>query len=133
MKKKNTLKEKLDRSFSTYIRLRDSDENGYIRCYCCGKFLPWKESQNMHFIPRQHMGTRFDEVNCHAGCIKCNYYNNGNIEAYTLHLIRDYNDEIIERLTLKKMIGRKFSDFEYKELTKYYNKEADKIKKMKKL
>lgn len=127
-RKKNTLKDKLDRVFSTYIRLRDADTNGMVRCYCCGKLLPWKESQNMHFIPRQHMGTRFDEVNCNAGCVKCNYYNNGNIEAYTLHLKADHGEEIVERLTLKKTIGRKFADFEYKELIKYYKNEIKKLK-----
>ena len=28
--------DKLDKVFSEYIRLRDADENGYVRCYCCG-------------------------------------------------------------------------------------------------
>lgn len=120
-------KEKLDRVFSKYIRLRDSDNNGYIRCYCCGKPVYWKKSQNMHFIPRQHMGTRFDEVNCHAGCVKCNYYDNGNIEMYTLHLKKDFGDDIVERLVFKKNRGRKFSQFEYKELIKYYSKEIKKL------
>lgn len=82
----------------------------------------------MHFIPRQHMATRFDEVNCHAGCIKCNYYNNGNIEEYTLHLKKDFGDDIVERLTLKKNICRKFSEFEYKTLIEYYKKEIEKLK-----
>ena len=118
----------LDRIFSEFIRRRDADANGYVRCYCCGKVLHWKDSQNMHFIPRQHMATRFDEINCHAGCIKCNYYNNGNIEEYAIHLKKDFGADIIERLTLKKQIGRKYSEFEYKELTKYYRGEINKIK-----
>lgn len=118
----------LDRVFSEYIRLRDSDANGYIRCYCCGKLLFWKDSQNMHFIPRQHLGTRFNEINCHAGCIKCNYYNNGNIEEYAIHLKKEYGNDIIEVLTLKKRIGRKYSEFEYKELAKHYRKEVNKLK-----
>ena len=129
-KPNNSLKAKLDGVFSTYIRLRDSDKNEMVKCYCCGKILHWKESQNMHFIPRQHMATRFDEVNCHAGCIKCNYYNNGNIEAYTLHLKKEYGNDIVEKLVLKKNIGRKFSGFEYGELIKYYNNEIAKMKKL---
>ena len=28
-------KDKLDRIFSQYIRLRDADQNGYIRCKDC--------------------------------------------------------------------------------------------------
>ena len=128
MPKSINYKAKLDRVFSEYTRLRDSDENGMIRCYCCGKVLYWKESQNMHFIPRQHMGTRFDEVNCHAGCIKCNYYSNGNIEAYIIHLKKDFGSDIVERLSLKKQIGRKISEFEYKELIKYYQNEVKRLK-----
>lgn len=128
---KSKLKTKLDKVFSEFIRLRDSNKYGYVSCYCCGKILHWKESQNMHFIPRQHMATRFDEVNCHAGCVKCNYYNNGNIEAYTLHLKKDYGDDIVEKLVLKKNIGRKISDFEYEELIKYYKKEVVELKKLK--
>ena len=121
-------KSALDRIFSEFIRQRDADANGYVRCYCCGKILHWKESQNMHFIPRQHMGTRFDEINCHSGCIRCNFYNNGNIEEYAIHLKKDYGDDIIERLTLKKQAGRKFSEFEYKVLAKYYR---DRLKELK--
>lgn len=121
------MKEKLDRIFSKYIRLRDANDYGIVKCYCCGKLLHWKKSQNMHFIPRQHMATRFDEVNCHAGCVKCNYYDNGNIEQYTLHLKKDYGDDIVERLVLKKNQGRKFSKFEYQELIKHYTNEVKKL------
>lgn len=129
--KNKTLKTKLDNVFSQFTRLRDADKNGYIRCYCCGKTLHWKDSQNMHFIPRQHLATRFDETNCHAGCVKCNYYNNGNIEAYSLHLKKDFGDDIVEKLVLKKNIGRKISDFEYDILIKHYKGEVDKLKKEK--
>ena len=121
-------KSTLDRIFSEYVRRRDADERGYIRCYCCGKILHWKESQNMHFIPRQHMGTRFDEVNCHSGCVKCNFYNNGNIEEYAIHLKKDFGNDIIERLTIKKQAGRKFSEFEYKILAKHYREKINNLK-----
>lgn len=120
-------KEKLDRVFSKYIRLRDASTNGYIRCYCCGKAVHWKKAHNMHFIPRQHMGTRFDEINCHAGCIKCNYYDNGNIEMYTINLKKEYGSDIVEKLVLKKNIGRKINQFEYKELIKHYSQEVKRL------
>jgi hypothetical protein len=116
----NTLKVKLDAVFSIFIRLRDS-KDGYVKCYCCGKILPWKESQNMHFIPRQHLSLRFSEINCHAGCIKCNYYDNGNIEQYTLHLKKEYGDDIVERLVLIKNKPNKISDFEYRAMISHYN------------
>lgn len=125
------LKAKLDIVFSIYIRLRDADKNGYVKCYCCGKILHWKESQNMHFIPRQHMSTRFSEVNCHAGCVKCNYYNNGNIEAYALHLKKDFGSDIVERLTIQKAQTSHISTFEYEVLIKLYKEMSDKLRKEK--
>jgi len=126
-------KQTLDKIFSEYIRLRDADDNGMIMCYCCGKVLHWKQSQNMHFIPRQHMNLRFSETNCHAGCVKCNYYDNGNIEEYTLHLKKDYGDDIVEKLVIAKRISVKHSSAEYDALAKYYKDEIKKLKEEKDL
>src|ERR1700744_2840893 len=44
--------EDLDAVFSQFVRLRDSDENGYITCYCCGARFYWTDCDCMHFIPR---------------------------------------------------------------------------------
>jgi hypothetical protein len=125
------LKAKLDRVFSEYIRLRDSDENGMIKCYCCGKLLHWKKSQNMHFIPRQHMALRYSETNCHAGCVKCNYYDNGNIEEYAIHLKKDYGNDIVERLTAIKKQSLKISSFQYETMIKVYSEKISELKKSK--
>ena len=127
----SSLKSKLDRVFSEFIRLRDADDNGYIRCYCCGKVLHWKEAQNMHFIPRQHMNLRYSEANCHAGCVKCNYYNNGNIEAYTVRLKKDYGEDIVEKLLVSKMQSRKISALEYDVMIDYYQQRVNELKKKK--
>lgn len=124
-------KEQLDRIFSTYIRMRDADSNGMVQCYCCGKLLPWKQSQNMHYVPRQHMSLRFNEVNCHAGCVKCNYYDNGNIEEYILHLKKDYGNDIAERLAIAKKQAVKYSSAEFKALADYYKSEIKKLEKEK--
>jgi hypothetical protein len=79
------------------------------------------------------MSLRFSEINCHAGCIKCNYYNNGNIEAYTLHLKKEFGDDIVERLTLSKHKASKISDFEAKAMIDYYKNEVSKFQKIKHL
>lgn len=65
------LKTTLDRWFSLYIRLRDSDANGYSRCISCGKPVYWKEADCGHFINRRHMNTRYDERNCNLQCRNC--------------------------------------------------------------
>ena len=76
-KKKKTLTrqdyvKQLDNIFSTYIRLRDSNENWYVVCPLCWARIKWQQSQNMHFITRWCRLYRYDEDNCHAGCMRCN-------------------------------------------------------------
>ena len=124
-------KASLDKWFSLYIRLRDADDNGYITCYCCGKKVFWKAAQNMHYIPRQHLSLRFSEVNCNAGCVHCNYYMNGNIEQYIIHLKKDHGEDINERLVLAKHQKTKISETEYKTLVAFYKKEVEQLKKQK--
>ena len=34
---------KLDKIFSEYIRKRDADENGYVKCCTCPTVEHWKE------------------------------------------------------------------------------------------
>ena len=126
-----TLKNKLDRVFSEFIRLRDATQSGYIRCFCCGKVLPWRDSENMHFIPRQHMSLRYNEINCNSGCTHCNHFMNGNIEAYTLNLKRVYGNDILERLMLIKNTPSKMGDFEANVLIDHYKTEVKRIRKEK--
>lgn len=125
------LKAALDKVFSQFIRLRDSDDNGYITCYCCSKKVFWKEAHNMHYIPRQHLSLRFSEVNCHAGCVRCNYFNNGNIEQYIIHLKKDFGEDINERLVLAKNQKIKISEAEYKVMITHYKSEVRKLRNQK--
>lgn len=71
-----------DRVVSRYIRLRDMEKDGKIRCYCCGKPVKWEKAHAMHFVNRQHMATRFLMDNLHSGCVECNVEKRGNLEAY---------------------------------------------------
>lgn len=71
------LDEKLWRLFSAYIRQRDSDSNGYIRCITCGKVVHWKESDAGHFVTRDHKAVKFNEKNVNAQCQCCNRFHSG--------------------------------------------------------
>ena len=102
VKKKPDLKAKLDKEFSLYIRLRDSMPNGYFRCISCGEIKPFEQADCGHYINRQHMNTRYDEMNCNAQCRKA-----------------------------KKNQTRRYSDFEYTELIKYYKSLNAKLRKEK--
>ena len=75
------------------------------------------------------MATRFSEMNCNAQCRKCNRFDEGNIQGYRKGLISKYGERNVDLLELKKNTTRRYSDFEYKELIKYYTVLANKIKK----
>lgn len=56
-----------DTVFSLFIRfVRDKDKP----CITCGRF--YDEYDNGHFQVRQHMNTRFSEMNCAVQCRACN-------------------------------------------------------------
>lgn len=122
------LKEKLDRVFSRYIRLRDSNKDGYCRCISCGAIVFWKEIQNGHYVNRGHMGTRFDEKNCNAQCIRCNMFDEGNNIGYTRGLINKYGIRVISELEAKKHSISKLTPFEYETLIEHYSVEVKRLK-----
>lgn len=110
-------KKELDSIFSKYIRERDKGE-----CYTCGlKRLP-KEMQAGHFVPRQYLATRFDEINVHCQCYSCNMLYNGQPSAYALRLERDYGKGTVERLEASRQVTTKLSIPWYQEKIQEYTK-----------
>lgn len=130
-KKKKTLEDKLDDVFSDYIRLRDADYRGYVRCYCCGYPIHWKMAHNSHFMNRWHTGTRYYPPNCHSCCSICNTSLGGNLKAYEEHLKRDFGDTIIEVLTMMKNTITKYTNDELEGMIIHYRNEVNKLKKEK--
>lgn len=125
---KSTLKTKLDRIFSLYIRLRDANPQGYTRCISCGKIIPWKEADCGHFVNRSHMATRYNEKNCNAQCRSCNRFDEGNNIGYIRGLVKRYGQGVIEELEVLKHQESHWTDFEYKTMIDYYKRKAQKLK-----
>lgn len=123
----STVEEDLDLVFSQYIRLRDSDENGYLICYCCGAVIYWTEAECMHFVPRIHKSTRYSEENCHGGCSSCNGPKKGNLIPYGEHLERDRPGSV-EALEDQARAIYKYDVPELKSLISYYSKEVKSMK-----
>lgn len=131
VKKKPDLKAKLDKEFSLYIRLRDCMPNGYFKCISCGQIKPFEQADNGHYINRQHMSTRFDEMNCNAQCRHCNRFQEGNMQGYRQGLIQKYSEQKVILLESRKNSSLKYSDFEYEQLIKYYKALNKKLRKEK--
>lgn len=130
---KNISKKTLDRKFSEYIRIRDSDGNGFIICISCGKLIPWKESDCGHYVNRKHNALRYDEYNCNAQCRACNRFDEGNIQGYRKGLIKKYGIKLVDMLEIKKHNTCKLGQFEINALGEIYRKKLKEIKQQKNL
>lgn len=122
---------KLDSVFSQYIRLRDSRIYGfeYFRCISCGAVLPFEHADCGHYVKRSNMATRFDEENCHAQCIYCNRFRQGNTENFRKNLVKKLGEEKVEELERKGRGVAKFSSGDIDDMISYYK---DKVKELKK-
>lgn len=128
--KKSDLKkfrDKLDKVFSIFIRLRDSNNEGYGQCITCNTPRHWKGMDCGHFIGRQYMSIRWEETNCHSQCKICNGYGQGEQYKYSLAIIERYGQDELDRLHIKKRNLFKADKFVYEILIKEYE---EKIKQL---
>lgn len=120
------LKKRADAIFSKYIRIRDN-----FTCYTCGRVMDLNSSQNGHFVPRQYLSVRYDEVNCHCQCYACNMLYNGQPSAYAARLEKDYGLGTVLNLEAKRKETTLWREKEYNELIDKYtllvNKMIDEI------
>lgn len=119
--------DKLDRVFSLYVRLRDSN-NGYFRCISCGRILPYEQADAGHYVNRQHMSLRYDEKNVNAQCRHCNRFLEGNMQDYRQGLIKKYGEKTVVFLEYEKHQTRHYSPFELEALIKYYQSKVEEMK-----
>lgn len=117
-----------DDVFSKYIRLKYSI-NGYCSCFICSKRMKISEAQNGHFIPRDQMQTRYDEVNCHVVCEECNCYDPEHQHKYSVRLIYEYGYEVVENLKMSSNSLRKFMRHELIEMIEGFKLRIKQLKK----
>jgi len=110
-KKKPTRKQlvaKFDKVFSEYIRLSNA-KDGKTTCVTCGNRDDWKNHQNGHFFTRGRYPTRWDEMNCHPQCVRCNIFLKGNYIQYTLYMVDRYGRAAVDELEQKSLSTQKLS------------------------
>lgn len=131
VQKKVNYVDKLDRVFSQYIRLRDTMPNGYFKCISCGKIKPYEQADCGHYHSRRHMSTRFEPLNAHAECRACNRFSADHLIGYQKNLIDKIGQDAFDLLAWKASQTQHWTDFELKEMIKYYKALVDKLKKEK--
>lgn len=111
------LKNKMDRLFSAYVRMRDKDKP----CISCGKMSDDKEAG--HFYPRANLALRWDEMNVHGQCVQCNRYRGGNRSAFGRGISLRYGEHVVEMLDVKSQQRVKIKSYELMEkIDLYQNK-----------
>ena len=111
---------KLDRTFSRYIRLRDTHGGEYFRCISCGKIKPKENADCGHFFSRRRLSVRWDEKNCHAECAACNRFDSEHLLYYRENLIKKIGQKEFEALEVRANQTSKISDFELDTLNNHF-------------
>ena len=119
----------LDQIFSVYIRLSNSDDEGYVTCCNCGKRMYWKESTNGHFIKRRHRTLRWDERNCAPECAPCNTAD-VNL-GFAEYLVEKYGPKIWRILNTQKNLREKITPQERKIMADNYKHKIKQLRKEK--
>ena len=131
MKTISKLKKELDKWFSLYIRIRESEE-GMVQCFTCGKVSHYKSGmQNGHFQSRKHLATRWDEENCQVQCVGCNMFKAGEQYKFSIALDGKYGEGKAEELELLARTIMKVSRIDYEEKISYYKDLVEKLRKEK--
>jgi len=120
IKSRKSLIKRLDIVFSLYIRLKNSNENGFCKCISCQKIQHYKEVDAGHFISRRHMSTRYDVNNVFPQCRYCNRYVAGNQWLYS-QALEKIEKNLPEKLYLKSKQTVKYSNDDLESLISYYN------------
>jgi len=115
---------KVDRPFSAYIRLRDTDENGFGRCITCQRSFPFSKLDCGHYQSRSKLSTRWDEKNAHAQCHSCNRFNGGEQMAHAIAISMKYGQEEKEKLDWRANHTKSYLKSELDDMAKDFRQRA---------
>ena len=131
MKSISKLKKELDKWFSLYIRLRDSNELGMVKCFTSGRVYHYKKIQAGHFMSRKHLATRWCEMNVQPQSAADNLFGQGEQYIFGLNLDAKYGEGTAEELQYKARQTVKLTRVDYEEEIVYYNNAVNNLKKEK--
>jgi hypothetical protein len=95
------LKKTVQTLFNSWIRQRDS-KDGFFYCISCQEYLPIEKMQAGHFFPVKGFNwLRFNELNVHGQCQRCNGFDKSSLIGYTLNLPHKIGQSHFDNLVLK--------------------------------
>ena len=118
------LEKVLDKWFSRFIRLRDSDENGVISCCTCNRFKTWNVGVDCGHYSKRNKRHRFSEINMAAQCKFCNSRMKGEADKFALYIDKKYGEGTAQRLRATENQLKTYTRFDYLEMIKLYKEKA---------
>lgn len=115
------------KEFSRYVRLRDADEFGMLKCCTCSTVKYWKSMHAGHFVSRKYSATFIHPWNVHGQCPGCNRFKSGAPLEYDAFLKRRYNTDTPEGLRRLARTEKKWTPEDFREAAALYRTKADKI------
>ena len=131
MKSISKLKKELDKWFSLYIRLRDCNDLGMVKCFTSGRVYHYKKIQAGHFMSRKHLSTRWCEMNVQPQSAADNLFGQGEQYKFGLNLDTKYGEGTAEELQYKARQTVKLSRVDYEDEIRYYKNAVNNLKKEK--
>lgn len=121
------LKREADKVVSEWVRRKDADENGMLRCTTCGLHEHWKRLQCGHFISRVHLSCRWEARNLAPQCYACNVLRRGNPGEFALYLTSTYGPSILLELVEKKRQQVKYTRSDLETLISDYKRRLSEL------
>ena len=110
-------KEKLWKLTSIYVRTKDADENGYVKCYTCGEVKHWKEMQAGHGIAGRKNAVLFDLEILRPQDAKCNMMGrNGEQYIFGRKLNEENGEGWFERKLIESRQAKKYTIAEIEDM-----------------
>lgn len=123
-----SLRNKLWKLTSLYVRLRGSDFDDNCSCVTCGHTRHYKEMQAGHFIPKaQGNATAWDLRNIHPQCYRCNINLGGNGAEYFPFMLKTYGSEVVDELRQLSNTSRKISRVQYEEMIEHLQQKLQEL------
>lgn len=117
---------KLDTAFSQYIRWRDADADGYVKCSTCEAIKPVDKMQCGHFMSRRYYSLRWHKFgNCSSQCYGCNIMDQGRQYVHSKYIDKRWGEGTADELLKRSKEKRKYTNEELIQLTKYYNSKVN--------
>ncbi len=122
-------------SFSRFIKVRDANSSGLVKCCTCTKVLHYQDPELNagHFIPGHNNTTLFNEKIVHGQCVDCNLGGQGMQYEYGKFMQEKYGYDqgTLDEMQTWRHKVKKVLLCELKELKDYFDSEYERIKKEK--